>query len=98
MGSTVFMALGLGGQLPPGLAGGTRVVQARGQRPAQTPGYIVRVEQEQGVVKRAKREQLSRVQGLSSEGQAQNLVLAVLHVPCLLESGSSTLQLQRFAC
>ena len=34
------MALGLGRQLPPGLAGGKTVVEARGCRPANTLGYI----------------------------------------------------------
>ena len=40
MGSTVLMALGSGRELPPGIAGGKPVVEARGARPAQTPGYI----------------------------------------------------------
>ena len=35
------MALGLGWEFTPGLAGGKRVVEAREARPAQTPGYIV---------------------------------------------------------
>ena len=41
IGGTVSVALGLRRQSPPGLAGGKKVVEARGKRPAQTPGYVV---------------------------------------------------------
>ena len=36
---------------------------------------------------RARREQLNCFEGLSAESQGQNLALAVLSVPCLLDSG-----------
>ena len=39
---------------------------------------------------RAKRDQLTRFQGLSPESQGQDQVLTVLHVPCSLDSGLLT--------
>jgi len=39
---------------------------------------------------RAKREQLTRVEGLLPESQGQNLALTVLHVPCSLDIGEGS--------